>query len=339
MERSILWEHDGSYSKYRIPGITVTDKGTVITYCEARRTSDDWALRDILAKRSEDGGKSFSEPFMLAAGTEETPTVNNPVMVQDRNGRIHFLYCGNYSAGEGSGVYRRYSDDDGLTWSGRIDITGSALPDFRNVFALGPGHGICLSDGTLVIPVWMVPKYHGSPEKRHGPSVISTLYSLDSGETWQTGEIMESGPRVISPNETVAAETSGGDVYLSIRHICNARAQAYSGSGYSGWRDLRPVPELADPQCFGSVISYNDGVHPYSLLLGNCASRYERKNVTLRKSTDDGRTWSEGLVLDADRGGYVELGADAARGRIYAVYEESAGTRDHLAVLKYDEII
>ena len=118
MERSILWEHDGSYSNYRIPGITVTDKGTVITYCEARRTSDDWALMDILAKRSEDGGKSFSEPFMLAAGTDETPTVNNPVMVQDRNGRIHFLYCGTYSAGERRADVEREDRHNGFRASG-----------------------------------------------------------------------------------------------------------------------------------------------------------------------------------------------------------------------------
>ena len=339
MERSLLWKQDETYSNYRIPGLIVTDRGTVITYCEARHTPDDWAFMDILAKRSEDCGKTFSEPFRLADGTDRFPTVNNPVMVQDRNGRIHFLYCENYGVKDGARIIRRFSDDDGLTWSRRIDITESTLPEFRNVFALGPGYGIRLSDGTLIIPVWMVPKYHGAPEARHGPSVTSTLYSRDEGKTWPTGQILESGPRVISPNETEAAETSDGGVYLSIRHQSTTRAQAYSDCGYLNWHDFRPVPELADPQCFGSVISYSDGVRPYSLILGNCATKTARARVTVRRSTDDGRTWSEGLLLDEERGGYVELGADPSRGIIYAVYEENAGTSDHLAVLSYDEIV
>ncbi len=338
MEKAVLWKQDDKYTNYRIPGLIVTKKGTVITYCEARRSVSDWASMDILAKRSTDSGKTFSEPSALARGTSDIPTVNNPVMVQDKKGRIHFLYCEHYGLKKGGRIFRRFSDDDGLTWSRRFDITASTLPDYRNAFALGPGHGICLSDGTLIIPVWMVPKHHGVPETRHSPSVTSTLYSKDSGKTWQIGELLESNDRVISPNETVAAETSDGRVYMNIRHGCTTRVQAYSDNGFLRWHDYGPVPELSDPQCFGSVISYDDGRNPYSLIFGNCACRTARKNVTVRRSTDDGRTWSEGLVLEKDIGGYVELGADTARSVIYAVYEENFGTSDYLAVIGYQEI-
>src|SRR5262245_8700376 len=56
----------GGYKLYRIPGIVVTKAGTVLAYCEARKTASDWATIDILLKRSTDGGKTWSEPTKIA---------------------------------------------------------------------------------------------------------------------------------------------------------------------------------------------------------------------------------------------------------------------------------
>ena len=179
-----LWKPDETYTNHRIPGMIVTKKGTVLAYCEARKNSSDWAMMDILLYRSENHGKTFGEPVILAQGTQEHKTVNNPVMVEDKNGRIHFLYCEDYSV-NGGRVLRRFSDNDGITWSTPIDITAYTMPDFRNAFALGPGHGIMTKENVLVVPIWMVPKHYNSDIYHHTPSVLSTIYSKDNGETWQ----------------------------------------------------------------------------------------------------------------------------------------------------------
>ena len=100
-ESKELWSPTEEYTNHRIPGMLVTKRGTLIVYCEARRTASDWATMDILMQRSEDQGKSFGEPFKLAKGNAEHKTVNNPVMVQDKNGRIHFLYCEDYTVNGG----------------------------------------------------------------------------------------------------------------------------------------------------------------------------------------------------------------------------------------------
>ena len=43
---------------YLIPGIVVTEKGTVVASCEARTSgSGDWGTIDILLRRSTDGGR------------------------------------------------------------------------------------------------------------------------------------------------------------------------------------------------------------------------------------------------------------------------------------------
>lgn len=337
IRRADLWQPDGTYSNHRIPGMLVTDKGTLLAYCEARRDASDWALMDILMQRSEDHGISFTAKNALATGTQAHPTVNNPVMMQDHNGRIHFLYCEDYTV-NGGRVLRRYSDDDGITWSAPVDITAFTMPEFHNAFALGPGHGITLRDGTLLVPIWMVPKRYEEPLTRHSPSVISTFYSKDCGQTWQIGDILDITPDVICPNETVAAQTSDGRVYLNIRHQAAHRARAYSANGHADWTDYEPVRELWDPQCFGSVAAYDDGNHPYSILFVNCNSKTHRNNITIRVSTDDGRTYPCSKLIDAERGGYVEVAVDNQNGLIYVLYEDQYGITDHLVVCNYEWI-
>jgi sialidase-1 len=256
-------------------------------------------------------------------------------MMQDKNGRIHFLYCEDYSV-NGGRVLRRYSDDDGITWSEPIDITSSTMLEYRNAFALGPGHGIMTKENVLVVPVWMVPKFYEAPENSHFPSVISTFYSKDNGESWELGEILGTTSEISSPNETVAALTSDGRVHLNIRFQNFCRAVAYSESGYSNWQGYAPDYNLPDPGCFGSVVAYNDGKRPYAMLFANCASNEDRKKVTIRASLDDGKTYPISKTIDEDRGGYVEIAVDNKAGLIYLVYETEWGSFDYIAIFDYD---
>jgi len=275
-----LWRGGDRYIRHRIPGMIVTKKGTLIVYNEAREPGDDWAMMDILMQRSTDHGKTFGEFIKLAEGNEDCNTVNNPVMVEDKNGRIHFLYCENYTVNGGRAMHR-YSDDDGLTWSEPIDITGFTNPDYHNAFAFGPGHGIMTKDGTLIIPVWMVPKFYEAPIKSHTPSVVTTFYSKDNGETWELGNLLGTNTEIICPNETSAVLTSDGRVHLNIRFQGFCRAKAYSENGYSDWQDYAPDYKLPDPGCFGSVAAYNDGKHPYTMIFANCATKEDRSHVTV----------------------------------------------------------
>lgn len=330
-----LWSRDEEYSYYRIPGMLVTERGTLLVYCEARRQDSDWSMMDILLQRSEDHGKSFSSPYPLANGTEQHPTVNNPVMLQDKSGRIHLLYCEDYTVNGGRAL-RRYSDDDGLSWSEPVDVTPSAMPEYHNAFAFGPGHGITTKDGTLVVPIWMVPKCHEAPLTSHSPSVLSTFYSKDNGETWAVGEILDTSPDIINPSETVAALTSDGRIYINIRFQGNCRAKAYSKNGFSDWTEYAPDYALPDPQCFGSVAAYDDGENPYTLIFANCADECDRKKVTVRASTNDGYSYNVSRLIDEDRGGYVEVAVDNCAKLIYVLYENKFGVSDHLAIFNYE---
>src|ERR1019366_9633424 len=69
------------YVLYRIPGIAVTKKGTVLAYCEARKNSgSDWDHIDILLRRSSDGGKTWEPRQQLAQ--LDGPFERNPAAVK-----------------------------------------------------------------------------------------------------------------------------------------------------------------------------------------------------------------------------------------------------------------
>ena len=111
-----IYKANEHYVQYRIPGMVVTKKGTLLLYNEARTQGSDWAKMDIILTRSTDGGKTFSDATILVQSDDTHKTVNNPIMVCDNDNKIHFFYCEDYSI-NGGRVLHSVSLDDGLTFS------------------------------------------------------------------------------------------------------------------------------------------------------------------------------------------------------------------------------
>jgi sialidase-1 len=266
----------GGHKLYRIPGLVVTARGSVLAYCEARRhTGLDWDDIEILLHRSTDGGKSWSAPQTLprpegklernpaalanAELARRAPLIregqiacNNPVAIADRGGPVHFLYCVDY--------YRCFylrSADDGATFSKPVEIT-PAFAEFRKdydarVIATGPAHGIQLRNGRLVVPVWLST---GTGNNAHHPSVVATVYSDDGGKTWRRGDVVANATDPLAdPSEAAVVELTDGRVMLNMRSQskANRRAVAFSPDGATRW--TRPVfdEQLREPICMASL--------------------------------------------------------------------------------------
>lgn len=349
---------DDRYAYWRIPGILVTSADTVITYYEARANGTDYDGIDLIAYRSTDGGDTFGEPIVLAEGASSGTTINNPVMFDGGDGVVHLLYCVNYgvcticndaatsACAHGSGVFYRKSVDDGATWGAPVNITDAADPELHDVIATGPGHGIRLSNGTLVVPVWMVLKDRGWNLTAHGgqPGAVqvSTLYSTDDGATWQLGELVPHDETVFSlPNETSIVETFDGRVMLNIRlNNVGYRAISYSENGYSGWSQMRMDTTLIDPTCFGSMARYTaqNEDEENVVLFANCESSTSRVNLTVKASADNGHSWKYRKVIATHAVGYSDMAVDSD-GTIYVLYEVSSGQYCRLARLNYDTLV
>ena len=312
---------DGGYMTYRIPGLLAQGK-TVLAYAEARRDGfGDWADIDIVLRRSEDGGKTWAPMGVLVDSGKDT--VNNPVAIAGKKaGEIHFLYCVNYAK-----AYYMRSIDGGKTFSAAREITG-AFEGLRgeydwNVIATGPGHGIRLRNGRLLVAVWL-----STGGKRHRPSRVSTLYSDDGGDVWRTGELVPEG--LVNPSETYAVEMRDGSVLLNIRNEGSEHRRALSTSkdGAKGWTEPRWDPQLVEPVCMASLIRHPKGGWLFSNP-DNLEATYvdaaktvnrDRKNLTVQYSGDEGKTWSAKQVLEPGLSGYSDLAA-TADGTILCLYE------------------
>lgn len=334
------------YAMYRIPGIIVTPKGALLAYAEGRKnSSSDWADIDIVVRRSEDGGATWSGQQVIgrlpgavtqnpAAARLARPaghiTYNNPVAFADRKkGLVHFLYCVEYMRA----FYMR-SEDDGKTFSNPVEITATFdkfRPEYNwKVIATGPGHGIQLKNGRLLVPVWL----STSETNPHKPSVAATIYSDDHGKTWQRGEIaVPSSGEIVDPSETVAEQLSNGRVMLNARTISprHRRVVVISKDGARNWSAPRFQDELVEPVCFGSLVRHSGKkllfVNPDNLLRGAVegapGQSRDRRNLTVRLSEDDGNTWKAKKVIDPGWSGYADINT-GPDGAIYVLYERGS---------------
>src|SRR5438552_1926843 len=125
----------------------VTPRGTVLAICEGRKksTSDSGNI-DLVLRRSTDGGKTW-EPLRVIIDDGDN-TAGNPCPVVDRQtGTIWLPFCRNNRE-----VLVTFSRDEGETWSKPENITSQVSEPRWTWYATGPGHGIQLRDGRLLVP-------------------------------------------------------------------------------------------------------------------------------------------------------------------------------------------
>ena len=314
----------------RIPGIVVTPKGTIIVYWELRSGPNDWSCYAIGMRRSEDGGETWSQTREIAVSEKgkEDNMLNNPVMITRRDGSVVFLWEEAYCR-----AFVQISNDDGKTFGPVTEITDQLVAFKKtgfnwDLFAFGPGHGIELDNGSLIVPVW----YSNGGKRLHRPSVCSAIRSDDGGKTWLTGDIIGEKEHIKNPNETCAVQMDSGEVLLNIRHEGDKyfRLITKSRDGITGFSDLVFDEALPDPVCFGSIVKSPVKYDGKTLIVfSNCATNpnndnyYTRKRIklTIKASLDNCQTWKYSRMLE-EVSGYSDISFSPDGQWIYVFYEQ-----------------
>ena len=362
LERIEVFEagKDG-YAMYRIPGLVVTKKGTVLAYCEARSSGSDWSAIDLVIRRSTDSGKTWlprqkiaaipganrKNPFIVGnkrVNTNEL-TYNNPVAIADRSGAVHFLFCFEYMR-----CFYQRSDDDGSTWSKAREIT-SDFEGFRpsydwKVLAVGPGHGIQLQNGRLLVPAWIS---LATGAGAHRPSVTGTIFSDDSGQSWRTSKIAAPDTKEwVFPNEAMAIQLADGRVMLNIRteSRVNRRLVTTSADGATQWAKPHFDEALREPVCMASIIRVSEKPRKNRIVFSNPDNLTradakesivgrDRKNLSIKLSYDEAQTWPVSKALEPGFSAYSDL-AVLSDGTILCFYERGATRPDFLTLARFN---
>ncbi len=290
---------NGIYSHYRIPGIVITEKGTLLAYYECRKSYSDWAEIDIKIIRSTDEGATWQTVTVINGNKN---TLNNPVMFV-KGEELHLLFLKNYKV-----LFHCISVDDGKIFSEPREISVEC-DFFYNVIAVGPGHGIVHND-KMIVPVWFAQNKEDA--LAHHPSVIATLYSTD-GIKWHLGEFIGKDI-LINPSECALAVTADNKVLISIRNenSCHQRAFALSDDGLENWGEVYFNPQIPDPACMGSMCHKNKKIYHI-----NCNSSTERENLTVKISDNCFKSF-ESIIVDTPAG-YSDIAIKSDM--LYIIYE------------------
>ncbi len=334
------------YTCFRIPATVTTTNGTVIAMTDGRigGCGDIPTPLDLVIKRSFDNGKTWGPlqvvtdygsnssdvdtyPFYGLTNITRVASGDAALLVDHTNGRIWTLYDNGASA-PGQFVNRaiklemKYSDDDGATWSPRIDVEAQnpGLRTATREFLAGPGNGIQLTEGPsvgrLVFPVY----------NYNNPSAALAIYSDDHGATWQ-----RSANSVTNGGEVQIVELPGGELLASIRDNgfswSGVRTFARSPDGGMTWglpytSTVNP-PTIPDPQCQGNIyrLTTTNGSNTNRLIHANAAHASSRVNLTLRISYDEGVSWPVSNQVYAGGSAYSSV-TKLATGEIGLLFEK-----------------
>jgi len=297
---------EGGYHSYRIPALIATPKGTLLAIVEGRKdSSSDHGHNELLMRRSLDGGDTWT-PMQLVKSDGDN-ALNNPTLVVDRDtGTVWLVFVWTSTrkfknndevakaTGRVSDMWVMHSNDEGATWSGPVNITKSVnRPGWRRIVP-GPGVGIQLPSGRLVIPC------------NHEIGPVATdhiIYSDDHGKSWHLG-----GSTDDKTDEDQVVGLADGTLMMNIR---NYREKGHRGTSLSEdqgktWSPVVSDPTLIEPVCQASLIRYtlSPPFRKNRLLFSNPATQDKRIKMTVRLSYDEGKTWPVARLLNAGPSGY-----------------------------------
>ena len=310
------------FELYRIPAIVKSKSNTLLAFAEARkaRSNGDSGDIDLVVKRSSDNGKTWSKQITI--WNDGQNTCGNPVPIVDDRGRIHLLMTWNFQTDKWGAItngtgedsrrpYYTYSDDDGITWAQPVEITSSVKKEKWDWYATGPCHGIQIQKGIHKGRL-VAPNYFTTRESGKVTSYSHIIYSDDYGKTWKPGEPTPVG----GVGECSVAEIGEGTLMLNMRADEGFyRKSCTSIDGGLTWSSPQISIDQIDCKCQGSILSIGGAV-----FLSNAASATERINMTIKKSTDNGKNWKGQYTVYEGNSGYSDI-VELSDSQIAIIYE------------------
>ncbi len=290
-------ENNPEVSCYRIPSIITAPNGDLIAAIDERVPSCGdlkWS-RDIniVIRKSSDNGKTWGKIEKII----DYPlgqSASDPSMILDKQTNTIFLFYNYMDLDNQKDIYYlKYisSNDNGKSWSNPVDITSQiSKVNWKNDFKfITSGRGIQTKNGTLL---------HCLVNLQKGTHVFG---SNDNGKTWFITEAP-----TLPGDESKIVELNDGSWMVNSRvNKLGYRYSHFSNDNGKTWISKKEE-SIIDPGCNGSLIRYSQG-EKNLLLLTNINNKKERKEIVLRYSTDEGKSWSNPKIIYNGEAAYSSM--------------------------------
>lgn len=302
------------YHTYRIPAVIKAANGSLLAFCEGRKSAGgDSGNIDLLLKRSTDGGRTWGAAQVVWDDAENT--CGNPCPVLDETtGTLWLLLTHNLGTDRERDIAARtakgtrtvwvaHSKDHGATWTKPVEITSTTKDPSWTWYATGPGVGIQIKHGPhkgrLVIPC---DHNYDDPKEQKHLSGSHAIYSDDQGKTWKLSAPIQ--PRV---NECQVAELfdGRGTLLMNMRSNSgrNLRSHSTSADGGATWTPPADAESLIEPVCQASILRHEGA----RLMLFSNPPAKTRVQLTVKSSADNGKTWKDVVQLHPGPSAYSSL--------------------------------
>ena len=340
---------DFGFACHRIPALTQAPNGDLLAAWDGRPGScrDAPQANSIVQSVSSDGGKTWSDPEVIAAGHPRDPIhgYSDPSYVVDHEtGTVFMFFVKSFDQGfrgsqPGTDPADRNvlhaavieSHDNGHTWSAPRVITDqiTTKDSWRSRFAAS-GRGIQLRYSPYAGR--LLQQY--TIATTDGQMRAVSVYSDDHGKTWHAGEAVGTGM-----DENKVVELSNGNVMLNSRSSQGAgyRLIAISKDGGETYGEVHRDETLVDPRNNASIICAYPKAPKGSerakvLLFSNAASATSRVNGTIRVSYDNGKTWPVSKVFEPGDMAYSTLTPLDTPGKYGLLYEGKGPTINYMSI-------
>lgn len=332
-DETTLWDNEvDPLASYHVHGLAVLRDDTILVATEGRHEVCDAGPRDLLLRRSTDGGDSWEDTRTLVPSVDGQ-SWGNPAFVVDRTtGGIFLFYMlsirlpeNTSCSGDIGDLYMISSNDKGGTWTEPRAMSG-LFDHFPYDWALhgpGPGHGIQLDNGRLLLNCSHRRVIVGNTVEQRFYGVAS-IYSDDHGATWQaTAEVPVSVAYPI--NEARLVQRADGTVLVNGRAAAGGNRQRIVA--VSEDRGLTWSAPLLDGSTGtfnavdASLLRYTGGPRSSDVdrILFSRPDSPVRTNMTVSVSYDEARSFRYSKVLNEGRSYYSEL-ARLSDGTILLLY-------------------
>ena len=304
-EQCLYRPGDYGSTNWRIPTICCLSDGSLLAVCDKRKYNESDLPEDIdiVIRRSNDNGRTWSEPQTIAEGTGRKQGFGDAALVECQNGDVVCVFVG------GNGLFQSSQDDPirsyvcrssdkGKTWSEPEDITfqlwgdHATRPQCRSYEAsfFGSGNGLRLTRGTYAGRIMFAAAMKLKSNNRLDNFVV---YSDDNGLTWKVSKMAYQGG-----DEAKLMELVDGRVLISVRQN-GARGYNYSTNGGLAWGTQGRWECMKSNACNGDMLrlAATDCGDSCNILLHSIPNSMERRNVSIFVSYDEGQTWQDPVLL------------------------------------------
>lgn len=292
-----------------IPGIERSPEGRLFVCWYTGGAKEPSPDNTVLLTYSDDQGETFAEPVSMA-GPRNGSRAFDPTLWRDPNGTLWYIFNRSDKETAEHGVYARtceHPDAPNPAWSGEFRVGYDEAP-----FSFRMNKPVVLTTGEWIMPVTHAPEPVYDWFAR-GMQLQGVGISVDSGRNWKLHGAVKSPPWAL---ENMIVELFDGRLWMLIRTGSGVLWQSFSSDGGRTWSPGEPSA-IANPGSRFFIRRLASG----NLLLVNHHSFTGRSHLTAHLSTDDGKTFNDGLLLDERSGVSYPDGVQAADGLIRVIYD------------------